>query len=499
MAGLIRRKNDGKSLGRKMMSMALALAVGFTMMFAGSGIAEAKSVSASDIKSAFEKTGDYLYSTVTDPVVGSTGGEWVIYGLGNAGYDMSDSYVQKYKTNLVNTLKEGYRGTSGILHDKKFTEYARAIIACTYGGLNATDIDGYDLTAALADFVNVKWQGMNGPIWALIALDAGGYDVPKLTNAYYDTYGKLADSELAEGQTEKSRQNSRARMVNYILANQISDGGWSLQTKAEVEGASGYSGSSDVDMTGMALTALAPYLSTTKAKAVGVSQTKVKTAVNKAITFLSKAQKSDGGFTSWGTSNSESCAQAICGLVLCGVNPDTDSRFIKNGNSVIDALMSFYTEETDANGNTAYGFKHVNTASGGYQPVYNQMATEQAYYALAIYYKCAPSKVTLTKAAKAAKGKIKVTYKKASVNTTYTQKKAGKTATVGGYQIYLSTSKNFTTKTTKKVTVSGASSLSKNVTGLKAGKTYYVKVRSYKTVNGQKVYGAFSTTKKATC
>ena len=343
MAGLIRRIN-----GKKALSLALALALAFTMVVGNIGTAAASTTSASKVKAAFEKTGDYLYSTVTDPTVGSTGGEWVIYGLGNAGYDMDDSYVQKYKTNLVNTLKEGYRGTSGILHDKKFTEYSRAIIACTYGGLDATNIDGYDLTEALADFVNVKWQGMNGPIWALIALDSGSYSEPKLTDAYYEKYGKLADSELAEGKTEQSRQNSRARMVNYILANQISDGGWSLQTKAEVEGASGYSGASDVDMTGMALTALAPYLSTTKAKAAGVSQAKVKTAVNKAITFLSKAQKSDGGFTSWGTSNSESCAQAICGLVLCGVNPDTDSRFIKNGNSVIDALMSFYTEETDS-------------------------------------------------------------------------------------------------------------------------------------------------------
>ncbi len=485
MAGLIRRIK-----GKRMLSLALALAVGFTMVFGGTGFAQAKSVSEGDVKAAFEKTGDYLYSTVTDPNLGSIGGEWVIYGLGNAGYDMSPSYVQTYKKNLVNTLKEGYRGTSGILHDKKFTEYSRAIIACTYGGFDATDIDGYDLTAALADFVNVKWQGMNGPIWALIALDSGNYSIPKLKKSYYKKYGKLADSELAEGQTEKSRQNSRARMVNYILANQISDGGWSLQTKADVEGASGYNGVSDVDMTGMAMIALSPYLSSSKAKAAGVSQSKVKKAIDKAITFLSEAQKDDGGFTSWGSSNSESCAQAICGLALCGVNPDTDSRFIKNGNSVIDALMSFYTEETDSKtGNPVYGFKHVNTASGGYQPVYNQMATEQAYYALAIYYKCVnkcvPSKVTLSKVAKAAKGKIKVTYKKAT--------------TVSGYQIYLSTSKNFTSKTTKKVTVSGASKLTKTVTGLKAGKTYYVKVRAYKTVNGQKVYGVFSTTKKAKC
>ena len=82
MAGLIRRFN-----GKKALSLALALALAFTMVVGDIGTAAASTTSADEVKSAFEKTGDYLYSTVTDPVVGSTGGEWVIYGLGNAGYE----------------------------------------------------------------------------------------------------------------------------------------------------------------------------------------------------------------------------------------------------------------------------------------------------------------------------------------------------------------------------------------------------------------------------
>ena len=52
------------------------------------------------------------------------------------------------------------------------------------------------------------------------------------------------------------------------------------------------------------------------------------------------------------------------------------------------------------------------------------------------------------------------------------------------------------TKGVKKVTVSGRSTVSRKITGLSKGRTYYVKVRAYKTVNGVKVYGAYSEAKK---
>ena len=209
--------------------------------------------------------------------------------------------------------------------------------------------------------------------------------------------------------------------------------------------------------------------------------------MNYTGSYLSEQQQASGGFGSWGTLNSESCAQVICALTACGVNPNTDKRFVKNGKSVIDGLMSFYDEK-------AGGFRHVNTASGGYEPVVNQMATEQAYYALAFFYKSVPDKAALTKAAKVGNGKLKVTWKKAEINTDYVTKQSGKTAVVSGYQIVCATDKKFT-KNVKKVTVS-ASALSKTVTGLKQGKTYYVKVRAYKTVNGKKLYGLYSSVRK---
>ena len=93
--------------------------------------------------------------------------------------------------------------------------------------------------------------------------------------------------------------------------------------------------------------------------------------------------------------------------------------------------------------------------------------------------------------AKAGSGKLKVTWKKAAINTDYVTKQSGKTAAVSGYQIVCATDEKFTENVVK-TTVSGKR-LSKTVTGLKKGKTYYVKVRAYKTVNGKKIYGQYSS------
>ncbi len=91
----------------------------------------------------------------------------------------------------------------------------------------------------------------------------------------------------------------------------------------------------------------------------------------------------------------------------------------------------------------------------------------------------------------------KVTPKKKSFTVTW--KKQGKQ--ISGYQIKYSTSKKFTNKTTKtKILSSKKTSFTKNK--LKAKKTYYVKLRTYKTikVNGKKVklYSAWSSAKKVT-
>ena len=98
-----------------------------------------------------------------------------------------------------------------------------------------------------------------------------------------------------------------------------------------------------------------------------------------------------------------------------------------------------------------------------------------------LYFTITPKKVSLSSVKSTAKKKATVKWSKQSGVT--------------GYEILLATNSKFS-KGKKVVTVKGASAKSKTVTKLKSKKTYYVKVRSYKTIDGKKVYGSYSKVKK---
>ena len=68
-----------------------------------------------------------------------------------------------------------------------------------------------------------------------------------------------------------------------------------------------------------------------------------------------------------------------------------------------------------------------------------------------------------------------------------------KTTQTTGYQIRYSTSSSFSSY--KTVTISSYKTTSKKITGLKSKKKYYVKIRTYKTVNGTKYYSSWSSIK----
>lgn len=69
-------------------------------------------------------------------------------------------------------------------------------------------------------------------------------------------------------------------------------------------------------------------------------------------------------------------------------------------------------------------------------------------------------------------------------------KVAKKTKEVSGYEIQYSTSKKF--KSAKKATIKKAKTTSAVIKKLKAKKTYYLRIRTYKTVSGKKYYSAWS-------
>ncbi|GMQ59967.1 hypothetical protein AN1V17_43670 [Vallitalea sediminicola] len=315
-----------KKLLRKTISTLLVL----TMLISSTSYVFATSTS--ELNTAVTATAKYISKTVKSPQVGSIGGEWAILGLARSGYKISDEYYQNY----YKTVEDYVKVCKGVLHKKKYTEYSRLIVALTSIGKDPSDIGGYNLLTALGNYEKTIWQGMNGPIWALIALDSGNYPMPHNKDAKV--------------------QATREMYINRILECQLTDGGWSLFGGTSIESVG--DSVSDPDITGMALQALAKYQ----------NKPKVKKACEEALACMSKIQNSQGGFSSWGTANSESCVQMLVALCELGISID-DKRFVKNGNTMLDNLMTFYKE-----GN---GFLHTKNGSGS-----NQMATEQGFYGL---------------------------------------------------------------------------------------------------------------------
>lgn len=287
----------------------------------------------------------YIYETVSCPQVGSVGGEWTIIGLARSNYNVPNEYYQEY----YRTVEKYVKACKGVLHNKKYTEYSRVVLALTAIGQDPTNVAGYNLLTPLGDYEKTIWQGLNGPIWALIALDSGNYKMPKNDDA--------------------DIQATREMYVNRILDCQLSDGGWSLfgGTKAE----SDVNSYSDPDITGMALQALSKYQ----------DNDDVKKAIKKALKCMSKQQNDEAGFKSWGNENAESCIQMIVALGELGIGLD-DERLIKNNKTMLDNLLTFYNKNT--------GFIHTKEGSGC-----SLMSSEQGLYGLVSVYRAKNNKSSL--------------------------------------------------------------------------------------------------------
>lgn len=272
-------------------------------------------------------------TTVAEPSFGTNYGEWTVFGLARGSYYANDSqYFADYYDRIVEYVNTNAAkvGKNGALDKNKSTDNSRLIMALASIGKDATSVGSWNLVEAYsANGMNwIRKQGMNGTIWTLIALDCGGY--------------------------ETSDPTIRQQCVDAILTAQHDDGGWSLVTaKAQP---------SNVDITGMTLTALYPYR----------DQPAVAAACETAFNWLSESQLDNGGFPYGKGETSESCVWAIVAATTWGINPDTDARFIKNGNSAIDNLLTYYLEDEAK-------FEHGRGAGA------NAMATDQATYALVAY------------------------------------------------------------------------------------------------------------------
>lgn len=268
------------------------------------------------------KIARWMQSEIPEPGFGSVGGEWLAMGLARSELEGMEEYLLGYGERVAAyTAEQG-----GILHNRKYTEYSRTILAWTAIGRDATDVGGFNLLTPLADFEQTVFQGINGPIFALLALDCGNYEIPE--------------------NIATSTQATRDMYVDYIVNAESPDGGWSMA-----------GGPAEIDITAMALQALAKYR----------DRPDVAAAVDRGLELLSQQQNVNGSFTEHSTESSEAVSQTIVALTELGISLN-DERFVKNGNTLKDALLRFQLEDGS--------FTHLMDGDT------DLLATEQAFYAL---------------------------------------------------------------------------------------------------------------------
>lgn len=283
----------------------------------------------------YADTKKYIQDKVPAPVVAYDRGEWAVLGLARAGVELSDAYIQAYYGKVVAYVQKNM-GADGVLvdpesHNPTVTDNERIILALTAIGKDPANVGGKNLLTALQnkDIMKVDKESdtnINGLVFGLLALNSGNYT--------QDSYW----------------------LVQAILTQQNEDGSWSSSADTKPV--------SDVDMTAMALQALAPYYNEG-------GDTTVNAAVDKALQWLSAKYKGTG-YTS-----AESCAQVVVALSALQLNANSDSSFVKTVDgaptSVLGDLLRYYLGE-------GQGFKHAASLKTA-----DQKATEQALYAMAAY------------------------------------------------------------------------------------------------------------------
>lgn len=282
-----------------------------------------------------EKTARYLQAQIPEPTCAAVGGDWLVFGLARSGLKAPQKYFDTYYKNVEDYIVS----VDGVLSRKKNTEYSRVILALTAIGKNPADAAGFNLLLPLGDFDETVRQGVNGVIFALLALDSGGYEIP----------------EAPEAETQATRE----LYVGELLRREIPDGGWALT-----------GGTPDADMTAMALQALAKYR----------DRQDVEDAVQRGLAALSALQEPNGAYLSWDEENSESVCQVIVALTELGISLD-DERYVKNGQTLPQVLERFACEDGS--------YRHSLNGNS------DEMATEQAFYALAAIHRAETGKTTL--------------------------------------------------------------------------------------------------------
>lgn len=277
------------------------------------------------------------------------GQEWEIYAFAKSGRKIDNGLIANYKKSLAANKVEWAGNTA------KVTDSERVALALAALGEDITSFDGVNLVNVICSNDGLT-ASANNLVYALIAFDEAGVS---------------DEAMLASGSSW-----TRVKLVSQLIAFQNADGGFAIEA----------GGSSNVDMTAMALQALAPYVEGGEDAAVTASdaQPSASASVEAALSFL-KSQMN--GLCDFGSV--ESNAQVLLALVALGKDPaNTKNGFAKGANSLVTAIAAYELGD-------GKGYAHV-MGSDGKPGNANALATVQALRALSAY-KTAGSGVSWTK------------------------------------------------------------------------------------------------------
>lgn len=290
-------------------------------------LSAAPAPAAGEIKPAMDRTAAYLLAQ--DQAAGQGLSLWGYLALAGAGQDISG-------TGALQLCRQ--RWDAG-METGELNDCSLLVLALTAAGANPGDYEGRDLVEMIraaqlpdgkfADNIDGSGLGdsgeqvlVNAHIWAVLALQAAGAEIP-------DT----------------------PRALQWLIARQHADGSFNWNEA---------SSKPDVDSTGMALMALG-----------AMGENKDSAVVRKTVAFLKSSQEEDGGFSSWGAPNPESCRMVISGLTAVGIDP-AGAEWSKAGGNPLTALLRYQLPDGS--------FEHIKGGGG------NMMATEQSLQGLADFY-----------------------------------------------------------------------------------------------------------------
>lgn len=306
-----------------------------------------------DWKCPSAEAGELLTGDLLDGA-GQAASDWFAFDIGRIGNEDKNNqaaYLARLEDVVEKIYQEMAEDSATVMREYRLTDLHRMVLTIEACGGDSTafgsDPEGNSIDLINDSVWNSLWgdpgdQGINGYIWSLLAVDSQSYQEPE------------------------DAQWTRETLLTELLSRQLEDGGFGLTLKD----------ASDVDLTSMALTALAPYgdsdqtyTFTSEVSGEEVTTT-VDQAAEKAFARLSDLQGEDGSMMTYEERTSESTSWTMMALASWNRDPGEDEQFIKNGNSLIDGLQAFQLadggiihsldgDEEETEGNTMAGYQAI--------------------------------------------------------------------------------------------------------------------------------------------